>query len=247
MDPNHGSGNFSINSTYNGSRSVLVPVRMYSRNSLLGALHIKSSRWLGVDLNRYILTFHKQKDANYTSIKSEEIPFHKLTGLEADVSAADKDKFYMTVKTQEGDLKFKFKSQRDFHRVMEALRYTLHSNKPLYTASEKYELARTTSNYEKTFERLDTDGSVSSDELEDYILDTKYTNPSTTQKGENLVQKEHLVNTQHQPHHISQQNKNPEGVLRETKHDIKYYAEEDTPQADMRVVNDPNNPYSGNQ
>lgn len=128
MDTN----NFAIHEDYRGSRNILVPAKMYSRNMVLGALHLKSDRYLCVDLDRYILTFYKDKAVVDRDPKCE-IPFSHITGLDADVTSADKQKYYLTVFTVDGDLKFKFASAADFHTVVDALRNTINqkNNKPV--------------------------------------------------------------------------------------------------------------------
>ena len=130
--------NYQVNSSYTGAKSITVPVRMYSRNSLLGASHIKSKRFLGVDLSRNMLTFHKSKYPQDHTNKSHEIPFSKVTNIETDVSKASSNKYYMKVHTSEGDLKFKFKNAHDFHNVADALANVTHNSKAIHQTSEEY-------------------------------------------------------------------------------------------------------------
>ena len=124
---------YKLHQGYSGPKSIVVPVRMYSRNSVLSKLHIKSKRWLGVNLEKYALTFYKDlvpaaKDAN----PSTEMPFIKITKVEADISKAPEHKYYLIVHTTDGDLKFKFKSVRDFYQIVESLRNTLQNDRPLF-------------------------------------------------------------------------------------------------------------------
>lgn len=134
MNTNQG---YQVNQSYTGQRNVLVPTRMYSRNTLLNAMHIKSDKYLGVNLSKYALTFHSDK----TSIDADpehEISFSKIRSLEADVTKESAGKYYLKVHTDEGDLKFKFGNATDFHNVVEALRNTLHNDKPFYDATDSY-------------------------------------------------------------------------------------------------------------
>ena len=128
---------YKVNNDYKGQKSILVPTRMYSRNSILGAMHIKSDKYLGVNLDRYVLTFHSDKE-NISKNADHEIAFNHIKSLEADVTHADNGKYYLKVHTDEGDLRFKFNNARDFHNVVEALRNTIHNDKPFYNASEGY-------------------------------------------------------------------------------------------------------------
>ncbi len=127
--------NYQVNSNYQGPRDIRVPVRMYSRNSLLGALHIKSKRWLGVNIDRHVLTFHKDKNSTDAQ---QEIPLSKLQEVRTDVSKANSHKYYMCVKTTEGDLKFKFKNAADFYTAVDALSSVTAGTKQVYQPTEEY-------------------------------------------------------------------------------------------------------------
>lgn len=129
---------YAVSSSYTGPRVFQVPVRMYSRNSLFGAMGIKSKRYLSVDLDRNMFTFHKSRDPKDNKDKDHEIAFNKLTNVETDVSKASAHKYYMTVNTAEGDLKFKFKNAQDFHQVGDALANVTQSGKALHKTSDQY-------------------------------------------------------------------------------------------------------------
>ena len=76
---------YRLNQEYKGSKNVCVSTRMYSCNKLLSALHIKSKRWLCVNLERYVMTFHHDSDS--TNHKPEnEIAFSKIRSIDADVT-----------------------------------------------------------------------------------------------------------------------------------------------------------------
>lgn len=128
---------YKVNQEYSGQRNLIVPTRMYSRNTLLNAMHIKSDKYLGVNLDRYALTFHSDKTAEKGN-PDHEIAFNKIKSLEADVTKADSGKYYLKVHTDEGDLKFKFKNARDFHGIVEALRNTIHNDKPFFEPTDNY-------------------------------------------------------------------------------------------------------------
>jgi len=133
------SSTYKVNTDYQGQKSILVSTRMYSRNTLLNALHIKNDKYLGVNLDRYCMTFHSNKDPTNKN-PEHEIAFSHIKSLEADVTQADRGKFYLKVLTDQGDLKFKFRNARDFHQVVEALRNTIHNDKPFYNASDSYRI-----------------------------------------------------------------------------------------------------------
>lgn len=155
---------YNLHEDFKGDHSVLVPVRMYSRIKLLQFMHLKDNKWLGVNLNRYVLTFHGTKDPTNFNPK-EEVPFSHIKGLKADVAQADKQKFYLTVITDEEDYKFKFNNSRDFHAVVDCLRNTLDNGKPMMTTDE---------GYDETVRRIQNmtghqrSGSVSSDDVDEF-------------------------------------------------------------------------------
>ena len=129
---------YAVSSNYSGPRVFQVPVRMYSRNSLMGAMHIKSKRYLSVDLDRSMFTFHKSRDPKDNKDKTHEIAFSKLVNVETDVSKAADHKYYMTVNTNEGELRFKFANAQDFHQVADALANVTHSGKAVHQVSDQY-------------------------------------------------------------------------------------------------------------
>lgn len=162
------STSYKVDESYKGQRNILVPTRMYSRNAFLNAMHIKSDRYLGVNLDRYVLTFHSDKDATSRDPK-EEIPFSHIKSLEADVTKADSSKYYLKVHTDDGDLKFKFNNPRDFHSVVEALRNTIHNDKPFYSATDSYSThAKNYSDKPTTSQRDTMNANVSSDDEREY-------------------------------------------------------------------------------
>lgn len=169
------TNNYSTHTDYAGSRNILVPTRMYSRNSMMSMMHIKSKRFLGVNLDRYVMTFHKTKDGTDKDPK-DEIAFNHIKSVDADVSSADKQKYYLTVKTDDGDLKFKFQNVKDFHTVVEALRHTMQNDKPMYTANDTYHTAAAkVGTYDKdNKDKLNRSASsISSDDAHDYQLEDK--------------------------------------------------------------------------
>jgi len=149
-----------------------VPTRMYSRNAMMNMMHIKSKRWLGVNLDRYVMTFHKNKDGTDKDLK-DEIAFNHIKSVDADVSAADKQKYYLTVKTDDGDLKFKFQNVKDFHTVVEALRHTMQNDKPFYTANDTYHTATANTKTAHADKLNRSNSSISSDDAHDYQLEDK--------------------------------------------------------------------------
>lgn len=156
---------YQVNQDYKGQRNIIVPTRMYSRNALLGAMHIKSDRFLGVNLDRYVVTFHAEKDGTNRDPK-HEISFSHIKSLEADVSKAEAGKYYLKVLTDDGDLDFKFKNAGDFHSVVEALRNTIHNDKPFINTNESYKSAyEKNKDLKKAYSR---DSSVSSDDQKDF-------------------------------------------------------------------------------
>lgn len=165
---------------------------MYSRNSLLGAMHIKSKRYLSVDLDRSMFTFHKSRDPKDNKDKAHEISFSKLVNVETDVSKAADHKYYMTVNTNEGELRFKFANAQDFHQVADALANVTHSGKAVHQVSDQYKkfnndystnrasynkvvpgtttatATGSTTGYNTTYPRSRSASSISSDDAKDY-------------------------------------------------------------------------------
>lgn len=172
---------YKVNESYKGQRNILVPTRMYSRNALLGAMHIKSDKYLGVNLDRYALTFHSDKEASNKN-PDHEIAFSHIKSLEADVTKADSGKYYLKVHTDEGDLKFKFNNARDFHGVVEALRNTIHNDKPFYNATESYNTeSKKYTDKPAAYNKYDKD-EISSDDQQDYKSMDKNRNASNLNK-----------------------------------------------------------------
>jgi hypothetical protein len=116
---------------------------MYSRNSLLGAIGIKSTRYLSVDLDRQLFTFPKDRNEHQ---KEDEIPFSKITNIETDISEATDHNYYLKVHTVEGELKFKFKNAADFHQVTDALSNVTHNSKAFFQPNDDYK--RFNTNYQ---------------------------------------------------------------------------------------------------
>jgi len=104
----------------------------------MGAMHIKSKRYLSIDLDRSMFTFHKSRDPKDNKDKTHEIAFSKLINVETDVSKAADHKYYMTVNTNEGELRFKFANAQDFHQVADALANVTHSGKAVHQVSDQY-------------------------------------------------------------------------------------------------------------
>ena len=158
---------YNTHQDFKGNHSVLVPVSMYSRNKLLKFMHLKDNKWLGVDLHRYVLTFHPTCETTNFNPK-EEIPFSHIKGLRPDLTQADNQKFYLTVMTEGEDFRFKFNNNKDFHAVVDCLRNTLENGRPMFTSEE---------GYDETVKRLQASrdhhksGSVSSDDVEEFNSD----------------------------------------------------------------------------
>lgn len=126
---------FIVSPDYKGNRSIVVPCNMYSKKKLLSALHVKSSRWFGVNLDRYVISFHKHRGE---TDPNDEIHFSQVRSVDADLSKSDSDKYYLSIQTDQEQYRFKFKNIRDFHAVVEALRHTLHNNQPFYVTKDDF-------------------------------------------------------------------------------------------------------------
>ncbi len=188
---------YSVNQTYTGPRNISVPTRMYSKNKMLSALHMKSKRVLCVNMDMALLTFHPDKDSADRDVK-DEVPFSRIKSIDADVTSASKGKYYLTVITDECDLKFKFKDAKDFHSVVDALRNCLHNDKPVYTASSGYNSL--SQNYATNPTAYDThrgdDHDISSDDAHDYAYHNKERDmvKNTRQAQTNAAEDVHHVN-----------------------------------------------------
>lgn len=77
----------------------------------------------------------------------------------------------MEVHTDEKTLKFKFKSARDFHSVVDALRNTIHNDKPFYTTQPGYD--STAQNFTTANAKVSDNSSISSDDAKDYNLENQ--------------------------------------------------------------------------
>ena len=126
---------FRISPNYRGDRNIRVPVKMYSRHSLLMKVGVQSRRWLGVDLDRYSLTFHKDK---FLRDPRDEINFWQIRSVDADISESYRNRYFLNVATIDNSYKFKFRNVRDFYEVVEALRHTLQNNQPFYVTKDDY-------------------------------------------------------------------------------------------------------------
>ena len=160
---------YKVNQDYRGQRNVLVPTRMYSRNTLLNVMGVKSKRFLGVDLDRNALTFYPEKSADKYKFKGEyELPFSLINFIGSDVSKADSHKYYLNVQSKEGLLQFKFAYFYDLKAVVDALKSANYMNQTLYTSNPDYErihsIYQGTSNNPK-FKRSH---SISSDDEKDF-------------------------------------------------------------------------------
>lgn len=134
--------NYVLNSKYSGPNTQVTPVRMYSRNKMLGAMGFKSTRNLGVDLQRNFLTFHKPHS---TKDPKNEIPLSKITNVTTDLTKADKHRYFMTVQTIDGDLKFRFKRAEQFYSAMDALSAVSANSRQVYQPNDEYR--RNSENY----------------------------------------------------------------------------------------------------
>ena len=156
-------------------QNIIVRGRMYSKNKLLHALHIKSERWLVVDVERKCFTFHTDKEG--VDAKSDaEVPFSKIIKVHGVIQEGvfDND-YYIHITTAEGDLDFKLKAKQDFQNVYSVLKSELNDkiNIKSSTKSQATEsiLGQESVNKAKKEHSGDENSSVSSDDKEDYVYD----------------------------------------------------------------------------
>lgn len=126
---------FRISPFYKGPRSIVVPVKMYSRNSFLNAFGVQSRRWLGINLDRFTLSFHRSRS---TLDPRNELFFWQIKAVDADMSRSYEDKYFLNIQTIDKVYNFKFRNVYDFFIVVEALRHTLRNNQPFYVSREDY-------------------------------------------------------------------------------------------------------------
>lgn len=120
---------------------------------------MSSAKFLGVDLDRHLLTFHSTRDSHDPA---HEVPLNRVKGVETDLSSENSGKYYLIVHVDNGDLKFKFRNPKDFHAIVEALRNCLVNGQPIYRAEAHY-----TAKIGSLLQRvtgIQRSGSVSSDE-----------------------------------------------------------------------------------
>ncbi len=160
--------NYNVDPAYQGSRNVCVPTRMYSKNLMLKALHVKSKRYLCVNMDLGRVTFHKTCNPADRDPK-DEIPFNLIKAVDADVTNALKGKFYLYFITDGLDLKFKFKNAHDFMNVVEALRCCIYDHRPVYAVKANYTTYVQTYNANPSaYTNPDLNRSISSDDARDY-------------------------------------------------------------------------------
>lgn len=132
---NSSTNDFRVSPMYNGPRRIEVPVKMYSKNTLLNAFGVQSRRWLGINLDRFTLSFHKSK----TGLDPRnELFFWQIKSVDADMSRSQDNRYYLNIQTLDKVYNFKFQNVQDFYVVVEALRHTLRNNQPFYVSREDY-------------------------------------------------------------------------------------------------------------
>ena len=158
---------YKVNQDYSGQRNVLVPTRMYSRNTLLNAMHIKSKRYLGVDNDRCVLTFYPERMPNHFDAQYE-MPFTLITNCTSDLSKADLHKYYLNISSKQGMLQFKFTYFYDINIIVQAIRNIKHMDRKFYTENAEYD--RVHGIYQGTANQVtrDRSDSVSSDDQKEF-------------------------------------------------------------------------------
>jgi hypothetical protein len=158
---------YKVNQDYSGQRNVLVPTRMYSRNTLLNAMHIKSKRYLGVDNDRCVLTFYPERMPNHFDAQYE-MPFTLITNCTTDLSKADLHKYYLNISSKQGMLQFKFTYFYDINIIVQAIRNIKHMDRKFYTENAEYD--RVHGIYQGTANQVtrDRSDSVSSDDQKEF-------------------------------------------------------------------------------
>jgi len=151
---------------------------MYSKNLVLQALHIKSKRFLTVNLDWGLLTYHKTLDPKDRDPR-DELPLCRIKSIDADCTHANKGKYYLKIITDAMEYKFKFKNSADFRLIVDSLGNCLYKTQPVYIPSTTYKTYASTyttsvmpTAYHQ-FTNKDLNSSISSDDAHDYELQHK--------------------------------------------------------------------------
>jgi len=149
---------------------------MYNKSGLLGALHVKSKKYLTVDLDKGVISIHRKKDSPDKHDKQHEIKFSDIQRVKSDVSRSVNNKCFLTIFTVDGEVRFKFKHCHDFHEVSDILASISTSTAgPLHDRGEEYSSWKAaylnSRQPESHLQRLNSLSSVSSDEQHEYALE----------------------------------------------------------------------------
>ena len=126
---------FRISPNYRGQRNIIVPVKMYNKHSFLRKVGISSKRWLGVNLDKCVLSFQKDK---LIHDPLDEVFFWQIRSVDADMSQSSRSRYFLNITTLDRIFGFKFRNVADFYNVVEALRHTLQNNQPFCVTSDDY-------------------------------------------------------------------------------------------------------------
>ena len=129
MDTISNSNSTSTHHSVHHDHYVAFPVRMYSRNTILSALHIKSNRYLGIDPHRQMITFHPHKNPQGGDGKNE-LPWKDIVGIDTDTRGDLQGKYYLTIHAKTGDMKFKMLNAHDYYTLMEGLQVAMRDIHP---------------------------------------------------------------------------------------------------------------------
>lgn len=173
---------FRISPYYTGPRMIVVPVKMYSKNSFLNALGVQSRRWLGINLDRFTFSFHRTRTG---MDPHNELFFWQIRAVDADMSRSYANKYYLNIQTLDKAYNFKFRNVNDFFTVVEALRHTLRNNQPFYVSREDY--AKLAALQQRT--HMINTGSLhaSTTAFDDISSDEEYESYQKSQLGQRMI------------------------------------------------------------
>ena len=172
-------GQFTISSEYKGNHVIKVPTRLYHKNMLLGALGIKSSRDLVVDLDQSVVTFapHGKQHESDSSL-----PFSSIESSEVDAK-----KRRLTIHAKDSTYKFKFANLNQLNKVATALGgVNLQSGKPMLSLGEEYRKYM-----ESKKDEVDKED-ISSDDDHDYKDDAKHRSKSKDKGNKGSEEKDEV-------------------------------------------------------
>ena len=109
---------------------------MNSKHSFLNALGVTSIRWLCINMDNFVLSFHHTRTGFYPG---NEIGFSQIISVKADLRRSYAREYYIEVYTMEKHYSFIFKDLDDFIVVVEALKHILRNNEPLCVPKPEYE------------------------------------------------------------------------------------------------------------